>query len=211
MAACGLGRARENVCRRVPRTRPSYLHRHRPALYQTEAYPASHSPAALAALQHQHSSSQGQGSSTHGHRSPARASSHGHDSASSQLHGSHGKAHGKPEMCAWGAVFLLLGIRLGLDGVNPVYHATIKGDGLFYLDPRHSRPTAPLRPHLPSASISTSHSAPAPHDSARDGAHAHDTRRSLSPEAYARGESMSPEYGYARACPGSRTDTGTRR
>ncbi|KAJ7695131.1 hypothetical protein B0H17DRAFT_1056529 [Mycena rosella] len=75
---------------------------------------------------------------------------------------------------AWGdrPVLLLLGLRLGLDGVNPIYHETIKrlytfpqsvgiaggrpsssyyfvgsqADGLFYLDPHHSRPAVPLRP-----------------------------------------------------------------
>ncbi|KAL1714431.1 peptidase family C54-domain-containing protein [Schizophyllum commune] len=73
----------------------------------------------------------------------------------------------------WGdqPVLVLLGIRLGLDGVNPIYYDTIKqlytfpqslgiaggrpsssyyfvgaqaGD-LFYLDPHHARPTVPLR------------------------------------------------------------------
>ncbi|KAJ6591835.1 hypothetical protein DFH09DRAFT_1138042 [Mycena vulgaris] len=75
---------------------------------------------------------------------------------------------------AWGdrPVLLLLGLRLGLDGVNPIYHETIKqlytfpqsvgiaggrpsssyyfvgsqAEGLFYLDPHHSRPAVPLRP-----------------------------------------------------------------
>ncbi|KAJ7050562.1 hypothetical protein C8F01DRAFT_1178815 [Mycena amicta] len=74
---------------------------------------------------------------------------------------------------AWGdrPVLLLLGLRLGLDGVNPIYFSTIKelftfpqsagiaggrpsssyyfvgaqGDGLFYLDPHHSRPAVPVR------------------------------------------------------------------
>ncbi|KIY72637.1 hypothetical protein CYLTODRAFT_367405 [Cylindrobasidium torrendii FP15055 ss-10] len=73
----------------------------------------------------------------------------------------------------WGRrpVLLLLGIRLGLDGVNPVYYETIKmlytfpqsvgiaggrpsssyyfvgsqADNLFYLDPHHARPAIPLR------------------------------------------------------------------
>ncbi|KAF9269781.1 hypothetical protein L218DRAFT_1072559 [Marasmius fiardii PR-910] len=73
----------------------------------------------------------------------------------------------------WGdrPVLLLLGIRLGIDGVNPIYHETIKmlytfpqsvgiaggrpsssyyfvgsqSDNLFYLDPHHARPTVPLR------------------------------------------------------------------
>ncbi|KAI0056521.1 hypothetical protein BV25DRAFT_1572624 [Artomyces pyxidatus] len=74
----------------------------------------------------------------------------------------------------WGgrAVMVLIGIRLGLDGVNPIYYDTIKAlytfpqsigiaggrpsssyyfvgsqaDNLFYLDPHHARPTIPLRP-----------------------------------------------------------------
>ncbi|KAJ7880280.1 hypothetical protein B0H14DRAFT_2707212 [Mycena olivaceomarginata] len=77
---------------------------------------------------------------------------------------------------SWGdrPVLLLLGLRLGLDGVNPIYHDTIKqlytfpqsvgiaggrpssslyfvaaqAEGLFYLDPHHSRPAVPLRPPL---------------------------------------------------------------
>ncbi|KAJ6492670.1 hypothetical protein DFH09DRAFT_1377009 [Mycena vulgaris] len=46
-------------------------------------------------------------------------------------------------------VLLVLDIRLGLDGVNPVYPETVKllysrsGGGLFYLDPHHSRPAVP--------------------------------------------------------------------
>ncbi|KAJ7834430.1 hypothetical protein B0H13DRAFT_1914096 [Mycena leptocephala] len=74
----------------------------------------------------------------------------------------------------WGdrQVFLLLGIRLGLEGVNPIYYEArkllytfpqsvgiaggrpsssyyfvgVQGEGLFYLDPHHSRPAVPLRP-----------------------------------------------------------------
>ncbi|TFY74660.1 hypothetical protein EWM64_g9352 [Hericium alpestre] len=74
----------------------------------------------------------------------------------------------------WGgrAVLILIGIRLGLDGVNPIYYDTIKtlytfpqsvgiaggrpsssyyfvgsqSDNLFYLDPHHARPAIPLRP-----------------------------------------------------------------
>ncbi|KAF8196684.1 hypothetical protein K438DRAFT_1967699 [Mycena galopus ATCC 62051] len=80
---------------------------------------------------------------------------------------------------SWGdrPVLLLLGLRLGLDGVNPIYHDTIKqlytfpqsvgiaggrpssslyfvaaqAEGLFYLDPHHSRPAVPLRPPLKTA------------------------------------------------------------
>ncbi|KDQ51386.1 hypothetical protein JAAARDRAFT_199213 [Jaapia argillacea MUCL 33604] len=74
----------------------------------------------------------------------------------------------------WGyrAVLVLVGIRLGLDGVNPIYYDSIKtlytwpqsvgiaggrpsssyyfvgsqADNLFYLDPHHARPAVPLRP-----------------------------------------------------------------
>lgn len=73
----------------------------------------------------------------------------------------------------WGgtAVLVLIGIRLGIEGVNPIYYEGIKtlftfpqsvgiaggrpsssyyfvgtqGDNLFYLDPHHSRPTVALR------------------------------------------------------------------
>ncbi|KAJ7433638.1 hypothetical protein B0H11DRAFT_757814 [Mycena galericulata] len=171
-------------------------------LFQTEVFAASHSPGALAALHHVPAHSP---SSSHGHG--ARSSSHGH--------GGHGKDGKKPETRAWGdrPVLLLLGIRLGLDGVNPIYYETIKllytfpqsigiaggrpsssyyfvgvqGDGLFYLDPHHSRPAVPLRPFVP------------PPSTTRNGTSAPDTRRSLSPEAHARGGSMSPEAGYVRA------------
>ncbi|OAX40243.1 hypothetical protein K503DRAFT_737855 [Rhizopogon vinicolor AM-OR11-026] len=78
---------------------------------------------------------------------------------------------------AWGgrAVLVLIGIRLGIDGVNPIYYETIKAlftfpqsvgiaggrpsssyyfmgaqaDNLFYLDPHHVRPAVPLRPAPP--------------------------------------------------------------
>ncbi|KAI0770923.1 peptidase family C54-domain-containing protein [Trametes elegans] len=74
----------------------------------------------------------------------------------------------------WGdrAVLVLIGIRLGIEGVNPLYNNTIKtlftfpqsvgiaggrpsssyyfvgsqADNLFYLDPHHARPAVPLRP-----------------------------------------------------------------
>ncbi|KAF7294385.1 Cysteine protease [Mycena kentingensis (nom. inval.)] len=77
----------------------------------------------------------------------------------------------------WGdrPVLLLLGLRLGIDNVHPIYYSTIEelfafpqsmgiaggrpsssyyfvgaqGDGLFYLDPHHSRPALPLRPPPP--------------------------------------------------------------
>ncbi|KAJ7075202.1 peptidase family C54-domain-containing protein [Mycena belliarum] len=162
-------------------------------LYQNEVFAASHSPTARAAL--------------HAPRPSGSHNGHGHGH------------HTKPETKAWGdrPVLLLLGMRLGLDGVNPVYHETIKllytfpqsvgiaggrpsssyyfigvqGDGLFYLDPHHSRPTVPHRPYFPDAphagvpstpnrSTHTAHGTP-------------DARRSLSPEAYVRGGSLSPE------------------
>ncbi|TFK32623.1 peptidase family C54-domain-containing protein [Crucibulum laeve] len=89
------------------------------------------------------------------------------------------KRHGKGGSTTWGdrPVLLLLGIRLGIDGVNPIYYETIKqlytfpqsvgiaggrpsssyyfvgsqADNLFYLDPHHARPAIPLRPppHVP--------------------------------------------------------------
>ncbi|KAG5331597.1 hypothetical protein C0989_007854, partial [Termitomyces sp. Mn162] len=71
---------------------------------------------------------------------------------------------------SWGdrPVLLLIGVRLGLDGVNPIYYETIKSvgiaggrpsssyyfvgsqaDNLFYLDPHHARPAVALRPAPP--------------------------------------------------------------
>ncbi|OSD05590.1 hypothetical protein PYCCODRAFT_1443018 [Trametes coccinea BRFM310] len=83
------------------------------------------------------------------------------------------RRHG-PSRLEWGdrAVLVLIGIRLGIEGVNPVYYNTIKtlytfpqsvgiaggrpsssyyfvgsqADNLFYLDPHHARPAVPLRP-----------------------------------------------------------------
>ncbi|KAI0320566.1 hypothetical protein OF83DRAFT_1258250 [Amylostereum chailletii] len=80
----------------------------------------------------------------------------------------------KRKYTSWGgrAVLVLIGVRLGLDGVNPIYYDTIKAlytfpqsigiaggrpsssyyfvgsqaDNLFYLDPHHTRPAVPLRP-----------------------------------------------------------------
>jgi len=80
------------------------------------------------------------------------------------------KRHAK---MGWGSrgVLVLIGLRLGLDGVNPIYYDTIKelytfpqsvgiaggrpsssyyfvgsqADNLFYLDPHHARPAVPLR------------------------------------------------------------------
>ncbi|KAJ6543260.1 hypothetical protein DFH09DRAFT_1088957 [Mycena vulgaris] len=168
-------------------------------LYQTEVYAASHSPAALAALQANSSSAQGA-------RSPAS------EHSSSPGHGKEGN-HAKSETHAWrDRPVLLLGIRLGLDGVNPVYYETIKsvgiaggrpsspyylvgvqGDGLFYLDPHHSRPAVPFRPFVPSSTSAHNHTSN--HAVPCNGTAALDARRSLGPEAYVRGGSMSPEYG----------------
>ncbi|KAN0133892.1 Peptidase family C54 domain containing protein [Lactarius tabidus] len=78
------------------------------------------------------------------------------------------------KLSRWGdrAVVVLICIRLGIDGVNPIYYETIKAlytlpqsvgiaggrasssyyfvgsqaDNLFYLDPHHTRATIPLRP-----------------------------------------------------------------
>ncbi|KAG8220332.1 cysteine protease required for autophagy [Butyriboletus roseoflavus] len=80
---------------------------------------------------------------------------------------------------SWGgqAVLVLIGIRLGIDGVNPIYYEPIKAlytfpqsvgiaggrpsssyyfmgsqaDNLFYLDPHHARPAVPFRPAPPSS------------------------------------------------------------
>ncbi|KAH7879200.1 uncharacterized protein C8R40DRAFT_583107 [Lentinula edodes] len=96
------------------------------------------------------------------------AASHGTASTSYPRRGK-GAAH-----TSWGdrPVLVLFGIRLGLDGVNPIYYDTIKmlytfpqsvgiaggrpsssyyfvgsqTDNLFYLDPHHARPAVPLRP-----------------------------------------------------------------
>ncbi|KAJ7437502.1 hypothetical protein FB451DRAFT_1378574, partial [Mycena latifolia] len=86
-------------------------------LYQTQVFPVSHSPAAPAAL-HQSSASGAQSCSSHGHghaRSP-ESSTHGHGYLSYE---SGDEGVGDPPV-------LLLGIWLGLDGVNPVSHGTIK-------------------------------------------------------------------------------------
>ncbi|KAJ7105379.1 hypothetical protein C8R44DRAFT_332382 [Mycena epipterygia] len=151
--ACGLG---------VPVATDGKLH-------QTKVHAASHSPAALVTLQHVHSPA-----SSHRHGS---ASSQAHSSSSHGANGKEGKDT-KPDTCAWGdrPVLLLLGIQLGLGGVNSVgcetikmlytfpqsvgiaggrpsssyYFVGVQSDGLFYLDPHHSRPAVPLRPLRPS-------------------------------------------------------------
>ncbi|KAJ7444084.1 hypothetical protein B0H11DRAFT_2342934 [Mycena galericulata] len=69
------------------------------------------------------------------------------------------------------------------------YFVDVQGGRLFYLDPHHSHgPRSPLRPFVP------------PPSTTRNGtsALAHDTRRSLSPVAHARGGSMSPKACYVR-------------
>ncbi|KAJ6473340.1 hypothetical protein C8R47DRAFT_1324442 [Mycena vitilis] len=187
-------------------------------LYQTEVYAASHSP-------HSAVSSSAASVSSSGSHDHGKASSHGHGRGSSS---GHSHAQQKARESKWGdrPVLLLLGIRLGLDGVNPIYYETIKllytfpqsvgiaggrpsssyyfvgvqGDGLFYLDPHHSRPSVPLRPFMGDASsIPRPPSSPGHGHAATSSSHARE-HRSLSPEAaaYARGGSSSPE-GYVRA------------
>jgi cysteine protease ATG4 len=85
-------------------------------LYQTEVFAASHSPSSASAQS---------GSSL----SATSVSSHGHGSSRGHGSSSHGHARGKDtKQQRWGdrPVLLLLGIRLGLDGVNPIYYETIK-------------------------------------------------------------------------------------
>lgn len=94
--------------------------------------------------------------------------------AASNVHIGSPRRHMK---ATWGerAVLVLIGIRLGIDGVNPIYYETIKAlftfpqsvgiaggrpsssyyfmgsqaDNLFYLDPHHARTAVPLRPAPP--------------------------------------------------------------
>ncbi|KAJ7456401.1 peptidase family C54-domain-containing protein [Mycena galericulata] len=106
-------------------------------LYQTEVYAASHSPAALAAL------------AAHPQHAPAHAhlASQSSSSPSGHSHGKHGKKGEKGGKArGWGdrPVLLLLGIQLGLDGVNPVYRETIN----VRLPPPSPAPFhLPLPPH----------------------------------------------------------------
>ncbi|TFK26047.1 hypothetical protein FA15DRAFT_755366 [Coprinopsis marcescibilis] len=104
-------------------------------------------------------------------------------------HGDHLGRTPRRHKRSWGdrPVLLLLGIRLGIEGVNPIYYDTIKmlytfpqsvgiaggrpsssyyfvgsqADNLFYLDPHHARPAIPLRPAPPGPF-------PFPRDSASD-------------------------------------------
>ncbi|KAJ6491098.1 hypothetical protein C8R45DRAFT_1096623 [Mycena sanguinolenta] len=156
-------------------------------LYQTEVFAASHSPSSPALLS----------------AASSVSSVHGHGSSSSSHRGS---SSDRP-------VLLLLGIRLGLDGVNPIYYEKVKrlytfpqcvgiaggrpsfsyyfvgvqGDELFYVDPHHSRSAVPLRP-LPSEGIPRS---PGHAASPSSSSHGHASpssshaheRRSLSPES----------------------------
>ncbi|KAJ6628201.1 hypothetical protein B0H10DRAFT_1991741 [Mycena sp. CBHHK59/15] len=162
------------------------------SLHQTEVFAASHSPAALTALHAVGSSSHGPASSSHSHHSHGR------------------QPHAKPETQAWGdcPMLLLIGTRLGQEGVNPVYHETIKVGfslHLFLPEPFHAR----RGPFLPRLAPLAPGGAPAAfhwrgcESCAGHGTHtthaglAWDERRSLSPEAYARGRSMSLEYGRA--------------
>ncbi|KII83879.1 hypothetical protein PLICRDRAFT_702172 [Plicaturopsis crispa FD-325 SS-3] len=83
-----------------------------------------------------------------------------------------GSPRGRPARWGGRAVLVLVGIRLGINGVNPFYYEPIKtlftfpqsvgiaggrpsssyyfvgsqADNLFYLDPHHARPAVPLRP-----------------------------------------------------------------
>ncbi|KAF9477390.1 hypothetical protein BDN70DRAFT_861911 [Pholiota conissans] len=103
------------------------------------------------------------------YQSQVFAASHGDTSTSRSPRRQHASSWGgKP-------VLLLVGIRLGIEGVNPIYYETIKmlytfpqsvgiaggrpsssyyfvgaqADNLFYLDPHHARPAIPLRPPPP--------------------------------------------------------------
>ncbi|KAJ7101654.1 hypothetical protein C8R44DRAFT_887868 [Mycena epipterygia] len=110
------------------------------------------------------------------------------------------EARTRPETQAWGGrpVLLLLGIRLGSDGVNSVYQETIEmlytspicrhrrrspvvvgvqGNGLLYLDPHHSHPVVPLWPYMGEPVPPPTHPVP---------------------RHFVRAGSMSPECGHAR-------------
>ncbi|KAJ7249836.1 peptidase family C54-domain-containing protein [Mycena rebaudengoi] len=105
-------------------------------LCQTEVYAASHTPVIAPRLKSHHSHGS-QASHTSYTSSSSRASSLHAAHASSSSHASHvsypntsSYAGSKPAATTkrWGdrPMLLLLGIRLGLDSVNPVYYETIK-------------------------------------------------------------------------------------
>ncbi|KAJ7144641.1 hypothetical protein C8R44DRAFT_846331 [Mycena epipterygia] len=191
-------------------------------LYQNEVFAASHAPASVAGHSQQ--------SSAHSHGSyGSHTSNHSHNSynshTSSTSHAS-SNSHGKSTAArGWGGrpVLLLIGTKLGMDGVNPVYYETIKllytfpqtvgiaggrpsssyyfigvqGDGLFYLDPHHARPAVPLKPFPGEAAHSThagAHSTHATHDGRRSLSPDVPRGGSMSPDAYARGGSLSPDF-----------------
>ncbi|CAA7266177.1 unnamed protein product [Cyclocybe aegerita] len=107
------------------------------------------------------------------YRTEVYAASHGEASTS--------RSPRRRHTTTWGdrPVLLLLGIRLGIEGVNPIYYETIKqlytfpqsvgiaggrpsssyyfvgsqADNLFYLDPHNTRSAIPLRPPPPQAII----------------------------------------------------------
>ncbi|KAJ6619331.1 hypothetical protein B0H10DRAFT_2433430 [Mycena sp. CBHHK59/15] len=127
---------------------------------------------------------------------------HGHVSSSS-WHGSHLKKEVGKEAKTWGdprLVLLLLGFRLGLGGVNPIYYETIKllytfpqsvgiayyflgvrGDGLFHLDPHHSPLAMLLRPFVREQQASSI--VWSPPSLSPEAASAHARRRSKRPES----------------------------
>ncbi|KAJ2915830.1 hypothetical protein MD484_g4601, partial [Candolleomyces efflorescens] len=95
-------------------------------------------------------------------------------------HGDHFGRSPRRHTKSWGdrPVLVLVGVRLGIDGVNPIYYNTVKAlytfpqsvgiaggrpkssyyfvgtqaDNLFYLDPHHARPAIPLRTAPPGPS-----------------------------------------------------------
>lgn len=87
-------------------------------LYQTDVFAASYSPSPIP------TSSQ---SLSQTHLSSSASSS------SSTRRGTSGKGSSQQQHTGWGdrPVLLLLGIRLGLDGVNPIYYEAIKASHLF--------------------------------------------------------------------------------
>ncbi|PVF96248.1 hypothetical protein CPB86DRAFT_517751 [Serendipita vermifera] len=108
------------------------------------------------------------------YQSEVYAASNGQKGATQPSKSKHGKKAQPPK---WGnrAVLVLVNLRLGIDGVNPIYYDSVKtlftfpqfvgisggrpsssyyfvgsqGDNLFYLDPHHTRPAVPVRPPPP--------------------------------------------------------------